>query len=290
MSSELSISTILSIGDLSSVLASAANQKNTLFRGATLDPMLPRTIARVKRSVSIRFSANPSDATLRGAAEYLLQLCGPFALQAQTIISNLSGALPIITGPANQSVFVNATATFSVSVVSDTPVTYQWFDSVGNPIPGATSSSYNFPNAQLSDYGKTFFVKATNSAGQTVSGTATLTVTAALVALTWFGSVDPNPDLQAGIDNLPYQITTSIVHNQPISITIPQAATPNMWFVTKVVNAESLKTVWFNTPTNQGTINPPDGNYNAQIQFGGFTFYPTHEELSFDFHSPLILS
>src|ERR1700744_1554164 len=106
MPSELSIPLILNIGKLCQVLSSVDNQKNTLFKGATIDQRLPVTIYQVWKPLSLRYAANPSDSTVRQVAEYLLALCGPYALQAQNILNNLAGSLPTISGPSNQSVNV----------------------------------------------------------------------------------------------------------------------------------------------------------------------------------------
>lgn len=287
MASELPVQTILNIGDLSSVLSSVANQKNTLFKGATLDPMLPRTIARVKRSLALQFSANPSGQTIRSVAEYLLQLCGPFALQSQTVLNNLSGSLPAITGPANQTGLVGFTAVFSVSVASATTVFYQWYRD-GILISGATNSSYTLTNAQLSDSGSTFFVTATNSAGQQVSSTATLTVTASIVGFLYYNASDPGPTLQGGDDPFTYQQSYTITHNASISVPIPSGATPNMYLVFKIPDTESAKNTWFSTVLNNGSI--PDSVFQSPTTFGGFTYYYTRVAATFDSPTPLILS
>jgi hypothetical protein len=78
--------------------------------------------------------------------------------------------------PANQTVSVGQTATFSV-VASGTPsLSYQWQENSMN-IPGATSSSYTTPATMAKDNGATFAVKVTNAAGSVTSASATLTVT-----------------------------------------------------------------------------------------------------------------
>jgi hypothetical protein len=164
---------------------------------------------------------NPSSPTLRGTAEYVLSLCGKYGVQAKNIANNLLQSPPIITGPSNQSGLVGFTAIFSVSVGSSLPVTYQWFDYLGNPIPGATNSSYSFVNAQLVDSGKTFFVKATNAAGQTVSGTATLTVTQSITGQWYAGGTDYSTLLAAGTDTVAYSGTFTITDGQPLVVPFP---------------------------------------------------------------------
>jgi hypothetical protein len=81
----------------------------------------------------------------------------------------------IATQPANQSVAVGQTATFSVSATGTAPLTYQWQKNNAN-ISGATSSSYTTPATIQSDNGATFRVVVTNSAGNATSNNVTLTV------------------------------------------------------------------------------------------------------------------
>ena len=83
----------------------------------------------------------------------------------------------ITTQPANQTVNVGQTATFSVTANGTAPLSYQW-QKGGVAISGATSASYTTPATQLSDSGTTFTVTVTNAAGSVPSNAATLTVTA----------------------------------------------------------------------------------------------------------------
>jgi len=88
---------------------------------------------------------------------------------------------PVITGqPQSQTVSAGQSAVFSVAASGDGPFTYQWLKS-GNPISGATASSYSTPATATTDSGATFSVKVTDANGlTTTSQAATLTVTAAL--------------------------------------------------------------------------------------------------------------
>lgn len=82
----------------------------------------------------------------------------------------------ITTQPANQTVNVGQTATFSVTANGTAPLSYQW-QKGGVAISGATSASYTTPATQSSDNGTTFTVTVTNAAGSVSSNAATLTVT-----------------------------------------------------------------------------------------------------------------
>ena len=87
-------------------------------------------------------------------------------------------AKPLITmQPANQSVTVGATATFTVTAAGTAPLSYQWQKASTN-ISGATSASYTTPATALTDSGSQFDVIVSNSLGNATSSMATLTVTA----------------------------------------------------------------------------------------------------------------
>src|SRR5580704_17946144 len=81
----------------------------------------------------------------------------------------------IVTQPANQTVTVGSSATFTVTASGQTPLSYQWYD-FAKPIAGATSASYTTPPAAGSDNGSFFFVIVSNSMGSTESSEATMTV------------------------------------------------------------------------------------------------------------------
>src|SRR5256885_16787191 len=89
----------------------------------------------------------------------------------------------INTQPANQTVSVGQTATFSVGAAGTPPLTFQWQKN-GADIPGATSSSYTTPATTSADSGAMFRVVITNSAGSATSNSATLTVSTGPVAST----------------------------------------------------------------------------------------------------------
>ena len=91
-------------------------------------------------------------------------------------------APPVITAqPANQSVVVGQTATFSVTATGNPTPTYQWRKG-GLAIGGATGSTYTTPTTVIGDNGSTFDVVVTNSLGAVTSTAATLTVNPAPVA------------------------------------------------------------------------------------------------------------
>lgn len=290
MAGTFTIQQIITFAQISQYLAGNDIASKTALRSGSINENLPGLLYMEGTLLQNMYTLNPGGSTIRKTAEYVLSLCGKYLSQAQTIVNNLAQSPPAITGPSNQTVNQNASATFTVSVVSSLPYTGQWYNSTGDPIIGQTSNSYVFLNAQPADSGKTFYFKATSSAGTTTSEIASLTVTSTIFAFTWYGDEDPNPMLATGVDTLTYQIQTVVVHNQPISIVVPQIATPNKFFVTKVVNTESEKTAYFNTQLNQGTIIPEDFNYKLPYTFGSDFRYATRQAVSWDYTQPLVLS
>jgi hypothetical protein len=91
---------------------------------------------------------------------------------------NFSGAgptPPVIAGqPANQTVNVGSTATFSVTATGTAPISYQWTLAATN-LPGATSPNLVLNNVQLNQAG-TYAVIVTNAYGSAVSSNAILAV------------------------------------------------------------------------------------------------------------------
>lgn len=95
-----------------------------------------------------------------------------------TLTVNASPVAPSIsTQPANQTVTVGQTATFSVVAAGTAPLTYQWQKNNTN-ISGAASASYTTPATVSGDNGATFRVIVSNTVTSITSNAATLTVNA----------------------------------------------------------------------------------------------------------------
>ena len=101
---------------------------------------------------------------------------------AQAKIDVLAGAGPdygtaapsIVTQPQSVTATVGDNVSFSVAATGAPAPTYQWKKG-GTNISGATSSTYNISNVQLTDAGN-FTVVVTNASGSVTSSTAVLTV------------------------------------------------------------------------------------------------------------------
>lgn len=287
MPSQFTINQILQFQEISQYLA--ANDKSSLMQlqSGSYIGILPQLLYMEGSLLQNMNSLNSGNPALRGTAEYVLSLCGKYLSQAIATVNNLLGAKPVITGPTPQSVTVGNTATFTVSVASSTPAIVQWYLN-GVIIPGALGLTYSVTNAQLSMSGNLYSVMATNLSGSVQSNQVVLTVTANILLYAFYTSTDPSGNINSQIDNFGYQFTVVVVHNQPISIPIPQAQSNNMFWVFRVVNTEQVDNTWFNTALNSGTI--PDSVFYSAASFAGNTYYYLRNATSFDFTQPLILS
>jgi glucose/arabinose dehydrogenase len=78
--------------------------------------------------------------------------------------------------PANRTVPVGGTATFTVGASGSQPLSYQWQRNNGD-ITGATSASYTTPTVTLADNSTMYRCRVTNAFGTATSNAAVLTVT-----------------------------------------------------------------------------------------------------------------
>jgi hypothetical protein len=108
----------------------------------------------------------------------LLEACGHGSATADPTQPQIPMSVSqITTQPANQTVSVGQSATFSVVATGTTPLQYQWRKN-GTAIVRATGSSYTTPATVIVDNGSTFTLVASNVTGSITSNAATLTVTA----------------------------------------------------------------------------------------------------------------
>ena len=173
-------------------------------RGFTVTgPPLPLTLAEGQSAI---FTARFAPPAIGDASGSLLitksqvsapQLAGgsgsatPSATTKLETIAMTGAGIPltptITTQPASQTVIVGQTATFSVTSSGAAPLSYQW-EKNGTAISGATSTTYTTPATATLDSGSLFTVVVSNSAGDTTSNAATLTVDASPSSIT----VNPN--------------------------------------------------------------------------------------------------
>ena len=108
--------------------------------------------------------------------------CGSVTSAVATLTVNVSNCVSagISSNPANQTVSVGGTASFSVTASGSSPFAYQWRKTGAN-IGSATNNSYSFLTSSTND-GGSFDVVITNGCGSVTSAVATLTVNAAAAA------------------------------------------------------------------------------------------------------------
>jgi Phosphoesterase family/Immunoglobulin domain/Immunoglobulin I-set domain len=126
--------------------------------------------------------ATPATTSADNGAKFVVVVsnsAGSVTSNAATLTVNASATAPTITTqPANQTVTVGQTATFTVAATGTAPLSYQWQKN-GTAISGATSASYTTPATTSADNGAKFVVVVSNVAGNVTSNAATLTVNAA---------------------------------------------------------------------------------------------------------------
>jgi hypothetical protein len=112
----------------------------------------------------------------------------PQAVPMTLTVTPGAAVAPAITAqPSSKAVIAGQTATFTVVATGTAPMTYQWTKNAV-AIGGAASSSYTTPVTTTSDNTAQFAANVNNSAGNTTSNSATLTVTSGLYSVSGFVS------------------------------------------------------------------------------------------------------
>jgi hypothetical protein len=194
-----------------------AAYNNSLAAGSSgFDPLRCSPSSNSSRSTSATKRNSRGSVKLSSKAPLAL-----IAMAALLIVTgcgggwSIGGQPPVITGqPANQTVNVGQTTTFTVTATGTGPLTYQWSVN-GTAIGGATSSSYTTPGAASTDSGSVFTVTVTNSSGTVTSTPATLTVAA--------GSTTVNPNAPLIITQ-PANQTVQVGQTATFSVTATGAA------------------------------------------------------------------
>jgi hypothetical protein len=116
-----------------------------------------------------------SSPAFAGLIDYFFNTASPISPEDPT---GTPVAPSIAQQPANQTVIVGQTATFTVAASGTTPLTYQWQKNTVN-VGGATSPSYTTPATVLGDNGSTYRCIVINIVSSVTSNSATLTVNSA---------------------------------------------------------------------------------------------------------------
>jgi hypothetical protein len=121
-----------------------------------------------------------ADASTVSAGSTGAGLVGAASVTQVPSIPNVSTkSAPAVTqNPQSIVVQVGRSASFAVQATGSDTLSFQWMRG-GNPIVGATASTYAMPVTQLADNGASFSVAVSNSVGSTTSAAARLTVNGA---------------------------------------------------------------------------------------------------------------
>ncbi len=266
------------------------NRKDRLFKGGVLVPPYSRLLYILQTQIAKRYALNPTDSTLNATAEYMFSLTGARTINTTPVATPFI----IIIHPQSQTVTAGTSVTFSVTAAGGTiPYAYQWQKN-GVNIGGETNQSITINPTTLGSAG-TYDCVVTDAKGQVIqSNNANLVVNAAAITGSYYyGDTDYFTALSGGTDTVPYQGTFPITHNAPLVPPYPLAAGNNKQLVIRVSVGESLKSNWFNTAFNFGTIQPSDGIFRIPLNPAGlplYTYYLTELASSFDFNSPNVLT
>jgi len=137
------------------------------------------TDANIAGATSASYTTPPTASSDNGAKFRVVVSNSAGSVTSSTVTLTVDYAPAITVQPANQTVLVGETATFSVTATGNPTPTYQWQNAATSAnIAGATSASYTTPATMIADSGSTFQVLVTNSVGSQTSHAATLTVNA----------------------------------------------------------------------------------------------------------------
>jgi hypothetical protein len=289
MATQKTIAEIIQIAKISVTIAANKAGNDATFHGKSPDKTIHKDIYCELAALEYLNTHYPSEEFTRAVANYVYDLCWPYNRQAEVIIDNLGGQRPTVTGPSSDTVSDGESVSFSITVVSSTAYTVQWYRD-GALISGATSNTYSF-TASTDDDGATFFAIVTNPAGSTTSATGTLTVTTSLLGSYYIGDTDYFSALDGGTDAITYNGTFDITDGQPLEVTISDPSSTlgnNKYHVYKYPTSQSLKVEWYNTALNNGTIN--DSVFRQIVTVGSYYYIISRVQISVDTGSTMVFT
>jgi Putative Ig domain len=175
------------------VTAGASAAFTVVATGAT-SYQWQRNATNITGATSASYTLNPTAIADNGVSFRCIATNTTGSTTSSAATLTVNAAAPTVTGPTAQPVVAGSTATFSVTATSLVAMTYQWkvsTNGVGGTYnnvtagSGATTASYTTAATVIGDNGNYYRCVVTNSSNgnlATTSGTALLTVNAAVVA------------------------------------------------------------------------------------------------------------
>ena len=168
-------------------------------------------------------------------------------------VSGTDTAVPptIVTQPVGETAPVGGTATFSVIASGSGTLSYQWFrvafssteltnPTAGEPITGATSSTYTTPVQEQSNDGDSYYVVVTNEDGSALSDRAVLAVGAGILLQI---TAEPQPD----------NVDVDTLASFSVGATCTGCIPAYRWFM--YAPGSSTATALTNGPVSNGALN-----------------------------------
>lgn len=191
-----------------------------------------------------------------------------------------SGPLTIVTQPANTTVLLGQTASFSVTVSDPTSVTYAWYKN-STVISGAVGAAYTTPATTTADNGARFCVVATGPGGKATSSNAVLTVAAPitisnpLVSYDFDDGLVPDGTTVNGSGGGGYVASSGGVGNSGCLHLTDSINSQGGTFIIPDLNSNvpvKAFTVYFAANISGGTVPPADG---ISLSFASSNEVPT---------------
>ena len=177
---------------------------------------------------------------------------------SNAILTITSSPPVIVLQPTNQTAIAGGTATFGVTAIGSTPLTYQWSFG-GTNIAGATNTLLTLTNVQLTNAG-TYAVAITNAYGSAISSNAVLNV----YSIPFITAFSPQSGADGTVVNISGLNFDPVPGNNKVHFGAVQA----------VVSAASATNLVVSVPVG-ATYAPITETVNGLTAYSGAYFLPT---------------